>query len=29
MGRYGTGGEFRDALDAIARLGFREPAERL
>jgi hypothetical protein len=26
MGRYGTGGEFRDAVDAITRLGFREPA---
>ncbi|WP_371422597.1 SIR2 family protein [Tardiphaga sp.] len=26
LGRYGTGGEFRDALDAIIKLGFREPA---
>lgn len=26
LGRYGTGGEFRDATDAINRLGFREPA---
>jgi len=25
LGRYGTGGEFRDTLDAITRLGFREP----
>jgi hypothetical protein len=25
MGRYGTGGEFREALDVITRLGFREP----
>jgi hypothetical protein len=24
MGRYGTGGEFGDALDAITRLGYRE-----
>jgi hypothetical protein len=26
LGRYGTGEEFRGALDAITRLGFREPA---
>jgi hypothetical protein len=25
MGRYGTGGEFRDVLDAIVKLGFRDP----
>jgi hypothetical protein len=25
MGRYGTGGEFRDALDAITKLGLRDP----
>jgi SIR2-like domain len=25
MGRYGTGDEVRDAVDAITRLGFREP----
>lgn len=24
MGRYGTGGEFREAMDVITRLGFRE-----
>jgi SIR2-like domain len=26
LGRYGTGDEYRGALDAITRLGFREPA---
>jgi hypothetical protein len=25
MGRYGTDGEFRDVLDAIVKLGFRDP----
>jgi hypothetical protein len=26
LGRYGTGSEFHDALDAVTKLGFREPA---